>query len=142
MHKKINKMVKRMKERETASSKKRRKREKKNPGLIEGNWFVYILECADGSYYTGVTKSLMKRVETHNAGKGARYTKTRRPVRLRFAEFCESRADALVRECEIKSFSREKKEELMHAPDDPEVRRRRKSFEMRMIRRFRAEFGK
>jgi putative endonuclease len=76
-------------------------------------WFLYILECNDGSFYTGVTKDLDRRVSEHNAGKASRYTRIRLPVTLRYHEKCSGRAAALVRECEVKGYSRKKKEELV-----------------------------
>ena len=76
-------------------------------------YFVYVVECADHSYYTGITTDLARRLEEHNgAAEGARYTRGRRPVTLRYAEPCESRADALRREAEIKRWRRSRKERL------------------------------
>lgn len=77
-------------------------------------WFLYILECRDGSFYTGVTKDIERRLTEHNAGKASRYTRTRLPVCLRYQEDCSSRAEALVRECEVKALPRTKKEALIH----------------------------
>jgi len=72
--------------------------------------FVYILECADGTLYTGYTTDLMKRVKEHNDSKrGARYTSGRRPVTLKYSEKFKTVGDALKREAEIKKFSRVKK---------------------------------
>ena len=59
--------------------------------------YVYILRCADGSLYTGWTNDLEKRVKTHNAGKGAKYTKTRLPVELVYYEEYEEKGEALSR---------------------------------------------
>ena len=75
-------------------------------------WFTYIIECADGSYYVGITNDLMSRLSEHNAGKGALWTRMRRPVRLRFAQPFPSKSDARKREVEIKGWRREKKEAL------------------------------
>ena len=72
-------------------------------------WYVYILECADGSLYTGMTNHLARRLAAHNAGKGAKYTKTRRPVRLRYSEELENRSLALRREAAIKKLSHAQK---------------------------------
>lgn len=72
-------------------------------------WYVYILECADGSLYTGMTNHLTRRLAAHNAGKGAKYTKTRRPVRLRYSEELENRSLALRREAAIKKLSHAQK---------------------------------
>ena len=72
-------------------------------------WYVYILECADGTLYTGMTNHLVRRLAAHNAGKGAKYTKTRRPVRLRYSEELENRSLALRREAAIKKLSHAQK---------------------------------
>jgi len=71
--------------------------------------YVYILECADGTLYTGWTTDIQKRVQTHNAGKGAKYTRSRRPVKLVYTETFESKSDALRREYQIKQLSRAQK---------------------------------
>ena len=75
-------------------------------------WHLYILECADGTYYTGVTNDISKRIEKHNSGKGARYTRARSPVTLVYQESCASRSEALIRECAIKALPRKKKARL------------------------------
>ena len=69
--------------------------------------YVYILRCADGSLYTGWTNDLEKRVKTHSAGKGAKYTKNRLPVELVYYEEYEEKGEALSRE--INSKNRQKK---------------------------------
>ena len=61
-----------------------------------GAWIVYLLACADGSLYCGITNDIAKRLTAHNAGKGARYTSGRRPVRLVWSEPQPSRGDALT----------------------------------------------
>ncbi|MBE5856457.1 MAG: GIY-YIG nuclease family protein [Lachnospiraceae bacterium] len=77
-------------------------------------WFVYILECADGTLYTGSTNDLEKRVETHNSGNGAKYTKARLPVKLVFHEEFEDKKEAMKREWFIKhKLSRKQKMELI-----------------------------
>ena len=74
------------------------------------SYFVYILECKDGSLYTGITKDINKRLDEHNSNdKGAKYTKTRRPVKLLYKESSENRSTASKREYEIKQFTRLKK---------------------------------
>jgi putative endonuclease len=65
-------------------------------------WHVYIVRCADGSLYTGVAKDLDARIAAHNLGRGAKYTRGRRPVELIYAESVADRAAALKRELEIK----------------------------------------
>lgn len=71
--------------------------------------YVYILRCADGSLYTGWTNDLEKRVKTHNAGKGAKYTKTRLPVELVYYEEYEEKGEALSREFSIKKLKKQLK---------------------------------
>ena len=71
--------------------------------------FVYILECADGSLYTGWTKDLDRRVATHNAGRGSRYTRLRLPVRLVYWEEHPDRGTAQRRELALKRLSRARK---------------------------------
>ncbi len=78
-------------------------------------WRVYILECADGSYYTGCARDLAARIKAHNAGKGAKYTAGRRPATLVYAEPAESRSAALKREIRLKKLSRAKKRALATA---------------------------
>lgn len=77
-------------------------------------WFVYILRCADGSLYTGVSTDVLARVQTHNSSKqGARYTRSRRPVMLAYQERKRNKSYALRREAEIKSWEKEKKEQFL-----------------------------
>lgn len=71
--------------------------------------YVYILECDDGTLYCGWTTDLNNRIKTHNSGKGAKYTKSRLPVKLKYYEKFECKSDALKREHEIKKLTREKK---------------------------------
>jgi len=75
--------------------------------------FVYILECADGTYYTGWTTNLDRRVAAHNAGRAARYTRIRRPVRLVYWEEQPDRASALRRELALKRLPRARKSALI-----------------------------
>jgi len=72
-------------------------------------WFVYILECSDGTLYTGITNDMEKRFDAHNAGKGAKYTRGRTPVELIFFTIRENRSEAAKFEYEIKSWSKAKK---------------------------------
>lgn len=79
-------------------------------------YFVYILECADHTLYVGSTNDLKKRLHAHNELKsGARYTKSRRPVTLKYSETFRSRGKALTREGEIKKLTRERKLDLINA---------------------------
>lgn len=75
--------------------------------------FVYVLECADGSLYTGYTTDVERRLDEHRAGEGAKYTRGRRPVELVHVERYESRAVAMRREHEIKELDRSGKEDLI-----------------------------
>lgn len=74
---------------------------------------VYILECCDGTLYTGWTNNIDKRFEVHQSGKGAKYTKIRRPVRLVYVEMCDDKSAAMKREHEIKKMKREEKLRLV-----------------------------
>lgn len=73
------------------------------------NWTVYILECADRSLYTGITNNLDRRLAEHQAGKGAKYTRGRGPLKLVYREACRNRSTATKRELEIKAMSRVEK---------------------------------
>ena len=75
--------------------------------------YGYILRCADGTLYTGWTNDLQHRVETHNAGKGAKYTRTRRPVELCYYETFDTVSEAMRREAAIKKLTRQQKLRLM-----------------------------
>ena len=79
--------------------------------------YVYVVECADGSFYTGYTTDVERRVTEHNAGAGAKYTRGRTPVTLRHVESFDSRSAALSREHAIKSLSRGEKERLVEQSD-------------------------
>lgn len=75
--------------------------------------YTYILECSDGTLYTGWTMDINKRVKIHNSGKGAKYTRARIPVTLKYYEEFETKKEAMKREYEIKKFTRKKKLELI-----------------------------
>ena len=75
--------------------------------------YVYILRCADGTFYTGWTTDPDRRLEVHNAGKGAKYTRPRLPVEMVYLEECASKGEALSREIAIKNLTRQEKEELI-----------------------------
>jgi putative endonuclease len=77
------------------------------------SFYCYILECADGTYYTGWTTDPTRREKQHNAGRGARYTSTRRPVRLVYVEEQPDKISALKRERAIKALRREQKKKLI-----------------------------
>ena len=79
---------------------------------MEKQWVVYILECKDGSLYTGITDRLERRLAAHRSGKGAKYTRGRGPLHLRYLEECTDHSAALKREAEIKKLTKTEKREL------------------------------
>ncbi len=81
----------------------------------DGVWFVYLLRCAEGSLYTGITNDVSRRCEQHNAGTASRYTRSRLPIRLVYEEVLTSRSLALKREAAMKALSRMEKESLIQA---------------------------
>nr|WP_296045018.1 GIY-YIG nuclease family protein [uncultured Blautia sp.] len=82
--------------------------------------YTYIVECADGTLYTGWTTNVQKRVKAHNEEKsGAKYTKAKRPVKLVYYEGYETKEEAMRREYAIKQLTRKQKLELIHL--DPDV---------------------
>ena len=76
-------------------------------------WVVYLLRCADNTLYCGITNALDKRIAAHNCGKGARYTRTRRPVSVVWTRRCNSKSKALKIEYATKQLSRKEKLALM-----------------------------
>ncbi|MFC6176381.1 GIY-YIG nuclease family protein [Companilactobacillus huachuanensis] len=76
-------------------------------------YYVYMLLCNDKTFYTGTSNNVEKRVATHNAGKGAKYTKIRRPVKLMYSEELADKSAALKREIAIKKLSRQQKITLL-----------------------------
>jgi putative endonuclease len=72
-------------------------------------YFVYIVECSDGTLYTGYTNDVQKRVATHNKGKGAKYTRARMPVKLVYSKEYESKSSAMKREYQLKHLRRRDK---------------------------------
>ena len=77
------------------------------------HYYVYILRCKDGSYYTGHAKDVEKRFEMHKKGRGARYTRTHEPEELVYIEQFENRGEAMKRERKIKKFSHNQKQQLI-----------------------------
>lgn len=75
--------------------------------------FVYVLECSDGTLYTGYAVDVARRIAAHNSGRGAKYTAGRAPVRLMFVQELPTKKEALRRESEIKGMPRDKKLELL-----------------------------
>ena len=77
--------------------------------------YTYLVRCADGTLYCGWTNHLEERIKAHNAGKGAKYTKGRRPVELVYYETFATKQEAMKREAEVKRLNREGKIELIHS---------------------------
>lgn len=72
-------------------------------------WYLYILRCGDGSLYTGITNNIPRRLDAHRRGKGAKYTRSRRPLEMVYQEECGTHSLALKRELEVKALSRAEK---------------------------------
>lgn len=90
---------------------------------MEGQWYLYMLRCADGTLYTGITTDVEKRFQAHTQGRGAKYTRGRGPLTLVYRENCGTRSDALRREAAVKKLSRTEKEALFlpPAPNDKDI---------------------
>lgn len=80
--------------------------------------YTYIVRCSDDTLYTGWTNNLEKRMSAHNGGKGAKYTKGRRPVTLEYYEIHNTKEEAMRREYEIKQLTRKEKEALVKTSND------------------------
>lgn len=80
-------------------------------------WYVYILECGDKTFYTGITNDIQNRINKHNSGKGAKYTRARLPVKLKYFEEVRNKSVASKREYEIKQLTRKQKEKLIYLFD-------------------------
>lgn len=76
--------------------------------------YVYILECSDATYYTGYTTNVKNRLKMHNLGKGAKYTRARRPCKLVYVKECDSKSSAMKLEYRIKQMSRKEKGDLLN----------------------------
>lgn len=76
-------------------------------------YYIYILQCSDGSLYTGFAINVGKRIQVHKEGKGSKYVRSRLPIRLIYTEKYESKSEALKRECQIKGWRREKKARIL-----------------------------
>lgn len=76
-------------------------------------WALYIVECIDETYYTGITNDIDRRIAQHNSGAGAKYTKGRAPVRLIYTEYFKNRSEASKRELQVKSLSKDHKTDLI-----------------------------
>ena len=93
--------------------------------------YCYIVACADGSFYTGWTTDPERRLQAHNAGLGARYTRSRRPVRLVLLEYQTNRSSAMRRERAIKAMTRSRKLQLIARSRAAPLRKERKARRMR-----------
>lgn len=82
-------------------------------------WFVYLLRCRDGSLYTGCTDNVERRLAAHQAGKGAKYTRSRLPVELVYRETAADRSAALRREAAVKRLPRREKLKLLEGREAP-----------------------
>lgn len=80
---------------------------------MANTWKLYILRCGDGSLYTGITTDVEKRLEAHRSGRGAKYTRGRRPLELVYHEECGDHSAALRRELAVKALSREEKQKML-----------------------------
>lgn len=78
-------------------------------------WYLYILRCGDGTLYTGITTDVDRRLEAHQSGRGAKYTRGRGPMTVVYREACGTHSNALKRELAVKRLTREQKEALMKA---------------------------
>ena len=82
-------------------------------GLLNRMYYVYILKCADGTLYTGITNDLARRLQSHKEGTASKYTRAKGAVKIVYTEEHSTRSEALKREAQIKKFSREKKLNLI-----------------------------
>lgn len=82
------------------------------------SWYLYVVECADGTLYTGISTDVARRLKEHNAGRGAKYTAARRPVMLRVSWHFQDRRAAMLAETSLKRRSRERKQRLLKAAGD------------------------
>lgn len=80
---------------------------------MDSKWYLYILKCGDGTFYTGIATDVLKRLEMHRSGKGAKYTRGRGPLELVYSEECENHSQALKRECEVKKLTKDQKQQLI-----------------------------
>lgn len=88
---------------------------------MEVKAYMYVVECCDGSYYTGYTKDVKKRITVHNSGKGAKYTRARLPVKLIYAEGFTSKEEAMSAEALLKRKKRAQKESYLKENQDKNI---------------------
>ena len=81
------------------------------------SYYVYVILCSDGSFYTGYTKNIETRIKLHENGKGARYTKMHKPQKIAYLEVFDSRAQAMKREKQIKKLTHQQKLDLISSPN-------------------------
>ena len=81
--------------------------------MREDGWSLYMIQCGDGTLYTGIALDVKKRFEAHASGKGAKYTRGRGPLTLVYQEACGTHGDALRRELQVKALTRQEKEALI-----------------------------
>ncbi|MDD5225741.1 MAG: GIY-YIG nuclease family protein [Candidatus Omnitrophica bacterium] len=123
MHPTYKRMLEGLEKKKTARSKKK---PPPKAGKTVDDWSLYILKCRDGSFYTGITNNLERRLKMHQAGKASRYTRTRGPVEMLYSEPCGDRSSALIRECEVKEWPRSKKAGLIAGEKQTPKKSRRK----------------
>jgi putative endonuclease len=87
--------------------------------MTDRTWYCYLVRCRDDSLYVGITTDLNRREEEHNEGRGARYTRSRRPVTLVWWEQFGTKSAALKREAEVKKWRKSRKEMLAMLHSDP-----------------------
>ena len=86
--------------------------------MTHKEWFMYVVECSDGTLYTGITTDLKRRLNEHNYSKrGAKYTRSRRPVKYRFTMICTGQADAAREERKFKKLSRKQKLKIIEGSE-------------------------
>ncbi len=85
--------------------------------------YVYIVQAADGTFYTGMTKNIEERIALHARGKGARYLRGRTPIALVYSEQCPDIKSAMVREIQIKKYSKRRKEKLAQQPHAKKIKK-------------------
>ncbi len=98
---------------------KRSSGDAKSQSIKANSWSLYIAECSDGTYYTGIAKDVTKRIEAHNAGKGSKYTATHGPVRLVFQEPQGDYSTALRREYQVKHIPKTRKKRFVEGETLP-----------------------
>jgi len=98
-------------------SKEKIKEERIKDNRIKEENYTYIVQCNDGTYYTGWTNNIKKRIDIHNRKKGAKYTRSRVPVHLVYFEIFQTKEEAMSREYRIKRMSRKQKEEMIRTFD-------------------------